>query len=283
MTQEVGEIGRMSPGFRQGLAEPLLCGWRNRHLVRRLVARDFNARFRGAVFGRIWAGAAPMLMLLIYTYAFDLFIQPQWQAVVTDRNVIPLTYYSGLMAFQFLIDAVVRAPNLIRENAVYVKRVVFPVEIFAWVLSGSVAIRLAISFAVFLLFHLALAGLPRPSVALMPLALLPLALMTTGFVWFLAGIGTYIRDVGLAVIVLSPVVMFVSPIFYPLSAAPESARAFLFLNPLTLPIEAMRAAMFERPFEHWPAMAVYCLLSVVILVAGHRFFMRVRPGFADVL
>ena len=265
------------------LAAPAVCLWRHRNLARRLVRRDIEARFRGTVLGKIWAVIAPLLMLGVYTFVFGVLIQPQWQAAVNDRFTVPLIYFSGLILFQFFLDVFSRAPALIRDNAVYVKKVVFPVEIFAWIVVGSALFRLLIGFAMLVGFHLLLKGLPPVWLVMIPLFLAPLALISAGLVWFLAGLGTYVRDVSQVVQVLTPVMMFISPVFFPLSAIPEPTRSVLYANPLSFPIEAVRSVLFGGGFTNWSGLAAYALGAVIVAGLGYRFFMRVRPGFADVL
>ena len=249
-----------------------------------MVHRDFDARFRGTALGRVWAAIAPFLMLIVYTIVFGLLIQPKWQDDISDKLIIPLIYYSGLVVFQFFMDVMSRAPTIIHENHVYVKKVVFPVEIFAWTIVGSGFIRFVINFVSLLVFVIVLRKLSFTGVLFMPLFIVPLAILSAGLVWFLAGLGAYVRDVAHVVMVISPVMMFVSPVFYPLSAIPEPARTILCVfNPLSVPTEALREALFEGAFHNWPGLAAYWLVALAVAVLGYRFFMRVRPGFADVL
>lgn len=265
------------------MAAPFSCAWRHRNLVRRLIQRDFEARFRGTVLGTVWAGAAPTLMLIVYTIVFGLLVQPQWQAEVTDKSIIPLVYFIGLIFHQFLLDTISRAPNIIRENSVYVRKVVFPVEIFAWTLVGSAVVRFLISYLILIVFFLILQHRLPLGLLAMPLFMIPLVVMAAGLVWLLAGFGTYVRDVSQAIAVFSPILMFVSPVLFPLSSVPEPFRALFYLNPISIPVEAMRAALFGASFAGWAGVALHLLAALSIATLGLRFFMRVRPGFADVL
>ena len=78
--------------------------------------------------------------------------------------------------------------------------------------------------------------------------------------------------------------MFISPVFFPLSAVPEPlASVLLLLNPLTFPLEQMRAALFGAGFHAWFGLAVYAVAALLVASLGYRFFLKVRPGFADVL
>jgi lipopolysaccharide transport system permease protein len=235
------------------------------------------------VLGGVWAGIAPTLMLCVYTIVFGVLVQPQWQQDIADKTLIPLIYFTGLIFYQFLLDAISRAPNIIREHSVYVRKVVFPVEIFAWTLIGSAVVRFLISYAILIVFFLLLQrSLPLGLLA-MPVIMAPLVVMAVGLTWFLAGLGTYIRDVGQAVAVFSPVLMFVSPVFFPLASVPEPFRPLFYLNPISLPVEAMRALLFAGSSINPAAIAAYAAIALLIAAVGYRFFMRVRPGFADVL
>jgi lipopolysaccharide transport system permease protein len=77
--------------------------------------------------------------------------------------------------------------------------------------------------------------------------------------------------------------MFLSPIFYPLSAVPEPFRNFLYINPLTLIAEQVRAVLFHGLMPDWRALAIYALLAWLFAGTGYFFFMRARMGIADVI
>jgi lipopolysaccharide transport system permease protein len=113
--------------------------------------------------------------------------------------------------------------------------------------------------------------------------MLPLLLLILGFSWFLASLGVYLRDVSQITVLAVNALMFVSPIFFPLSALPEQYQDILLLNPLTQEIEMMRGALiWGRP----PELMVYCPYLVVtglIAIMGFAWFQKTRKGFADVL
>lgn len=90
---------------------------------------------------------------------------------------------------------------------------------------------------------------PGWQLVLLPLALLPFLLCVTGLAWFLAGLGVYVRDIGQFVQFLLVLLLFISPVFYPLSSLPPVMQPYLYLNPLTIPVEMVRAILSMLPIR----------------------------------
>ena len=89
-------------------------------------------------------------------------------------------------------------------------------------------------------------------------------------------------DCGL-VPVVAQALMFFGPVLYPASALPEWVRGWLFLNPVTLIIEELRAVLFDGRPPDWPALGLYTLVALLVLLLGYALFRRLRPAFADVM
>jgi lipopolysaccharide transport system permease protein len=140
-----------------------------------------------------------------------------------------------------------------------------------------------ISILVLLVFMLVLEGALHWSVVLFPLIVLPLLLLTMGISWALASLGTYIRDIGHAIGIILMAMMFVSPIFYPASAFPESYRMFFYLNPMTFIIEQSRAVLLWGDMPNWEGLGIYFAVSLFVAWLGFAWFQKTRRGFADVL
>jgi lipopolysaccharide transport system permease protein len=121
------------------------------------------------------------------------------------------------------------------------------------------------------------------TVILFPLVLVPLVFATMGCAWFLAALGVYVRDIGQVTGMCTTALLFVSPVFYPVSALPEKYQGWLNLNPLTFFIAASRKTLIfgEVPdIAQWGIMLVCGMLTAWI---GHAWFQKTRRGFADVL
>jgi len=258
--------------------------YRNRALILTLVQREVLGRYRGSIMGMLWSFFNPVLMLAVYTFVFSVVFQARWGVGVGDsKAAFALIMFAGMLVFNLFAECISRAPTLILNNASYVKKVVFPLEILPWVSFGAACFHAIISLGVWVLFFLFVFGLPKPTMLLFPLVLLPLVLLTMGFSWLLASLGVYLRDVAQIVGIVVTICMFLTPIFYPLTAIPEAYRGALYLNPLTLIIEQTRDLLIFGKGMAWKQYAVLTLSSAIIAWLGFAWFQKTRKGFADVL
>lgn len=257
--------------------------WRNRALVGMLAKRDALGRYRGSALGILWSFFNPLLMLAVYTFVFSGVFKARWAVGSGSTGEYALVLFAGLLIFTLFAECLTRAPSLILTNVNYVKKVAFPLEILPWVTFVSALFHLAIGLGVWLLFYVILFGTPPATAFMLPVVLLPLALIVMGLAWFLAALGVYLRDVAQVVGIATSALIFLSPIFYPLSALPEKLRPILFLNPLTLAVEQTRGVLVWGQLPDGAAFGIFLAVGVVIASLGFAFFQKTRRGFADVL
>lgn len=255
----------------------------NRSLIYNLAKREVVGRYRGSAMGLMWSFFNPVLMLAVYTFVFSVVFKARWAGGSESKTEFALVLFAGLLVFNLFSECVNRAPALILSNANYVKKVIFPLEILPLVALCSAAFHFGISFIVWLLFYLIFFGWPPMSVVWLPLILLPLILMTVGLSWLLASLGVYLRDVGQIIGVVTTILMFVSPIFYPIAALPEKYHPFMHISPLTVVVEQARDVMIWGRSVDWPLWGLSMILSSVIAWLGFAWFQRTRKGFADVI
>ncbi len=255
----------------------------NRNLIYSLVKREVVGRYRGSVMGLLWSFFNPVLMLAVYTFVFSMVFKARWVGGSESKTEFALVLFAGLMVFNLFSECVNRAPGLILGNVNYVKKVVFPLEILPVVALGSAAFHLLVSLIVWLIFYLIFFGVPQVTILLLPLVLLPFVLMTLGLSWLLASLGVYLRDVSQIIGLVTTVLMFLSPIFYPIVALPEKYRPFMQISPLTFVVEQARDVMIWGNDMDWRLWAFYLLLSSLIAWLGFAWFQKTRKGFADVL
>jgi lipopolysaccharide transport system permease protein len=258
--------------------------WRQRGILRQFVQRDVAARYRGSAVGLLWAFLNPLIMLAVYTFVFGYLFQAD-KSALTRASLTKTAFdiFAGLIAFNLFADCLNRAPGLIVGNANFVKKVVFPLEILSWMAVGSAFFNALMSL---LVLELAGAVLGKPlhwTFLLAPLVLLPLALVVGGVTLFLSSLGVYLRDVGQVVGNLTMLLMFLSPVFYPASNLPAWLRPYFYLNPLTLPIQELRAVALYGQTPDWLPLAAYSALSLTAAWLGFAWFQKSRKGFADVL
>ncbi|MDO9312581.1 MAG: ABC transporter permease [Nitrosomonas sp.] len=252
-----------------------------------MVKREVIGRYRGSFLGILWTFVNPVLMLAIYTFVFGVVfkirLDPQNTDIYDDKFAFALLLFTGLILFNLFSECLSRSPGLVLANVNYVKKVIFPLEILSLVSLGSALFHAGISFLVLFTFMLVIDHPIHWTLIFLPIILLPLLLLILGLSWMLASIGVYVRDIGQFIGLILTMLLFLSPIFYPASALPESVRDYLFLNPLSFVIEQARAVTLYGQLPDWSGLVVYYMLASIVAWAGLIWFMKTRKGFADVL
>lgn len=265
------------------LASPCSVLLHNYDLIHALATRDIDSRVRGTALGKVWIVFGPLFMLAVYTLVFGLILNSRWQDRTDEPFLFPLIYFSGLILFNFFFESMSRATTLMRENQSFINKIVFPLEVFSYAIVASSLVRFAIGFAILAIFYLPIRGVPPIAALTYPILLLGLGLFALGATLSMAALSVFLRDLAHLMQPLSMLLIFLSPLFYPLDRVPEGLRSFVLINPLAYPLEATRNALF---FGEWPSLVpVLCYLSLGWLsaVVGYALFMRLRPGFADVI
>jgi len=255
----------------------------NRELIIALIRRDAFGRYRGSFMGVIWSFITPILMLMVYTFVFSSVFKMKWSASSDSNLEFSLIMFSGLIVFNLFSECANRSPGLIISNVSYVKKVIFPLEILSVTMLGSAVIHMSINFTVWLIAYFILFGAPPLTIFLLPIVILPLLLIILGISWFLASLGVYIKDITQFIGMLITILMFLSPIFYPVSSIPESYRSLLQLNPLTQVLENVRGVLFWGNVPNIYSWTQFFIISVLVSWIGYAWFQITRKGFADVL
>lgn len=257
--------------------------WLHRELLSQLSKQEISSRYRGTYLGILWSFLTPVFLLTTFTLVFGVIFRARWGLENEGRLDFALVLFCGLAVFNVFAEVVNRAPFLISSQAQYVKRIRFPIEILPVTVLASAAANAIISFFVIALVLLAFRGNFHWTAFLIPLVLVPLFLLCLGLGWFLASFGVFVRDVGQVIGIVTMGILFLSPVFYPVSAIPEWLRAFYRFNPLTLVIENTRAVLIWGNLPDWRALIVGLVTTSVVAVVGYAWFQRTRGGFADVL
>jgi lipopolysaccharide transport system permease protein len=265
------------------ITELLASQWRNRQLIVQLIKREVQGRYRGSVMGMAWSFFTPLVMLAVYTFVFSVVFKTRWGDSGESKTNFALILFAGLIVYGFFSECILRAPSLITANVNYVKKVVFPLEILPTVAVGSALFHATISLAVLLIAQLALNQRLPWTVIVFPLILVPLVLGTIGLAWLLSALGVYLRDIAQSVGIFTTVLLFLSPLFYPISALPESYRVWLHVNPLTFIIEESRNALIFGRTPSIVGLVASLVMSTAVCVGGFWWFQKSRKGFADVV
>jgi lipopolysaccharide transport system permease protein len=259
--------------------------WRNRQLISQMTRREVVGRYKGSALGLAWSFFNPVFMLTVYTFVFSEIFQSRWGGIGGDnsKTQFAVVLFVGMIVLGLFSEVLNRAPVLIVTNVNYVKKVVFPLEILPVIAMGATLFHSLISLGVLLAAFALFNGYLHWTAIFTPLVLLPLVIMTLGLAWMLASLGVFLRDVGQTIVIITTVLMFLSPVFYPVAAVPERFRPFIMANPLTFIIEQGREVLIWGHFPNWIGLGIYTFTATIVAWAGYAWFQKTRKGFADVL
>ncbi len=245
--------------------------------------REIVGRYQGSVMGLLWSFLNPVFMLAVYTFVFSVVFKARWGAGEESRGQFAVVLFAGLIVHTLFSEVLNRAPQLILGNANYVKKVVFPLEVLPVVQLLAAAFHALVSIVVLLAAQWVFNGGVPWTVVLLPVVALPLLALTLGVAWMLSSLGVFVRDVGQTTVLATSVLLFLSPIFFPINALPANFQVWMHLNPLTFIIEQVRAVLVWGQQPDWIGLVQYSIAAVLIGWLGFAWFQKTRKGFADVL
>jgi len=257
---------------------------RNRYLILQMTKREVIGRYKGSVLGVMWSFFNPLLLLMLYTFVFSVVFKARWGGDLTEsKSQFAILLFVGMIVHTLFAETLNRAPSLILSNVSYVKKIVFPLEVLPVVALGTSLFHAFVSVVVLICAIFIVNGHLQWTIIFLPLIFLPLVILILGISWAIASLGVFLRDAAQPIGMLMTVLMFASPVFYPITALPEFIRPWLMLNPLTFVIEQARAVLIYGIVPDWTGVLIYCLVAVVFCWVGYAWFQKTRKGFANVL
>jgi lipopolysaccharide transport system permease protein len=234
--------------------------------------------------GVMWSFFNPLCLLVIYTFVFSVVFKARWGVELHDsKSKFAIMLFAGMIVHSLFAETLNRAPGLILNNVSYVKKIVFPLEILPVVAIGAAIFHAIVSVLILVTAYLLINGSVQWTIIFLPIVLAPLILLILGGAWGLSSLGVFLRDVAQPISMIMTVLLFASPIFYPITALPESIRPWIMLNPLTFIIEQTRAVIVLGQMPDWGGLTLYSLAAAVIAWTGFAWFQKTRRGFANVL
>ncbi len=259
----------------------------NRHLISQMTKRDVIGRYRGSFIGIGWSFLHPLLMLAVFTFVFSVVFQTKWGVPVEGqeegKGFFAIVLFIGLIMHSFLSEILTRSPGLILNNVNYVQKVIFPLEVMPWISVLSALIHSGISLIVWVVAYLILVGIPGWQIVFLPLVMIPLVTLALGIAYLLASIGVFLRDIGQTMGIISSVLLFLSPVFFPIERLPETFQTLFLINPLTFIIQQAREVLIWKAMPDFYGLLIYMIVASVVFLLGFAWFQKTRKGFADVL
>jgi lipopolysaccharide transport system permease protein len=251
-------------------------------LVWELIKREFSGRYQGSFGGLVWSFIHPLFLLTVYTIAFGVILKAKWgfSGSTTDYA---LMLFAGLIVFNAFSEVLSKSPTLITSNPNFVKKVVFPLELLPVITVATALIHAMIGLFVWVIAYTLLMGVPRPTLLLFPLVLVCFVPVLLGVSWLLSSAGVIVRDISQLTGMMNHALLFLTPIFYSIDAAPPLLQYLLMINPLTFIVEQFRLVLFYGQMPVMKALAIYFLLASFFAWISYAFFKRLRPTFADMV
>lgn len=251
-----------------------------------LIEREIQGRYRGSLLGIVWSMLTPLFMLGVYTFVFGVLMQSRWATGEGSQSTMgqyAVILFIGLMVFQMFSEVINRSASIVSANTNLVKKTIFPLNILVPVGLGAALFHFLVSLLILAVFVWFEFGRIPITVLYVPLVLLPFCMLVLGLGWFIASLGVFIRDIGQILGTVTTALMFLSPVFYPLSRLDDWMRSLIYLNPITLPMQQLRQVIIWGETPDVFSFLVYSAVALVIFISGLWWFNKTRDGFADVL
>ncbi len=246
-------------------------------LFRTLWLRDFSAQYRRAKFGIGWAVIQPLFYMSVFV-GLRMFLN-----IPSDGLPYPVFVFSALMPWLYIVNALNRSGNSVLANGDIIKKIGVNRFVFPLVSASLPLIDLAVMalgmFALMIVFDAPFG----PALLWLPPLFVLLAAFAVGLGLLICAIGTYVRDILVALPVVLQAFLFVSPIVYPIELVPEAVRPLYLLNPLVGLLESFRSVLGRGMAPESDMLLGPLVCTVVIWLIAIPLYRNLSRYFADVL
>lgn len=243
-----------------------------------LVWRNLKVRYKQTAIGGLWAIIQPLFSMIIFTIFFG-----KMAKIPSEGVPYAIFSYSGLLLWTYFSGAITAASNSLIGDEKLVSKTYFPRILIpsASTLSGL----LDYAFASVILAGLMIYYKTVPSIYifLIPVIVFFTWMIAAGFGYFLSALNVKYRDIRHAVPFFVQLLIFITPVIYPVSIAPEKYRWILMLNPMTGLIDAHRAVVLGHQAIDWFSFGMSIALAIIIFILGSTYFKSTEKFFADVI
>lgn len=251
--------------------------WNYRELLFTFVKRDLTVRYRQTIIGGIWAIIQPLTTMVIFSFFFGYLAK-----ISGDGVPYPVFSYSGLVLWIYFANALSAASGSVVGAAGLFTKVYFPRLIvpLAASMTGIVDyfIALLILFGLMAFYQI----MPPLIIVFLPLLVLLTWFLATGIGFWLSAINVKYRDVGFIMPFFIQLMMYMTPVIYPVSIAPNY-KHILALNPMTGIIETHRAILLGIRDVNYTSLLFSVVITIIIFITGAIYFRSVERKFADIV
>lgn len=253
--------------------------WFYRELLYIFVWRDIKVRYKQTVLGILWAVLQPFLTMIVFTVFFG-----RLAKVPSEGIAYPVFVYAGLLFWSYYTTAVSSTSNVLLENENIIKKVYFP----RLILPAAAALTPVIDFGFSFIILLALMAYYHVAISLVSLLIVPfLVIMTfltaSGLGLFLSALNAKYRDIRYVLPFFIQLLLFVTPVIYPVTLVSQTYRWILFINPMTGVVSLGRSALLGVPLGEIHLFVLSFGVSLALFIFGVIYFRSTERFFADII
>lgn len=257
--------------------------WRYKYLLTMFIRRDLVAVYKQTILGPLWFVIQPILTTLTFVVIFGNIAK-----ISTDGLPKILFYLAGITVWNYFSETLTQTSQTFITNASIFGKVYFPRLVMPLSKVFSGLIKFAIQFGLFLLVLLYFwisGSAVKPNLLeillVTPIVVFIMAGLGLGFGLILSALTTKYRDLIFLITFGIQLLMYATPVIYPLSSIGPKYAWLLAANPMSWLVEAFRSAYLGAGVLSWPGLAYSFGFMVVILMLGTLIFNRVEKTFMD--
>lgn len=252
---------------------------RYKELLSTFVWRNIKVRYKQTAIGVAWAVLQPLLTMIIFSVFFG-----RLAKIPSDGIPYPIFVFAGLLYWNLFSSALTNASSSMVESSAMIQKIYFPRLILPLSAILTPMIDFAISFVV-------LAGVMAwyrfipgwHGIVLLPLFMGMTIFSVLGLGLWLCSLNVKYRDVRYALPFFIQILLFVTPVIYPVSIIPQRFQWIAYLNPMTGVITAARSSLLGNASVDWTLLAISFVTSIVLFLFGLWYFKKTEQFFADVI
>lgn len=256
--------------------------YKDRELIRILTWRDFVSKYKGSFFGLFWSIVQPLVMMLLYTLVFSIFFKIRFNSSDSPFH-FSVYLLCGLLPWISFSEGFNQSANLIRANMNLVRKVIFPLEILPLSVTLVTIIQQVIGIVILIPLAIIVSNRLHWTILFTPLVMLLQILLSIGVNWLWSSFSIYIPDLRQVTNILTLIIMFLTPIFYPEEIIPHKATIIIKLNPLAHIIKMYRQIFLDGTLPSLPEYLITGLFCLLTFLLGYKWFMRTKNSIPDFL
>ncbi len=251
-------------------------------LALNLFKMNVRDRYLGSSLGSFWAIANPLFMLALYTFVFGFVFKVRLPGADTTMGYV-IWLIIGYGPWIATIEAIMASSTSVVGAAVVVKNMAFKTELLPISAAFVGLISLGVSLF-FLLVLMTIAGnIPDWHIVWLPLIVALQFFLIVSLGLWLSAINVFMRDLSIALPNMLTIIMFMTPIFYPMQSMPILVQKLSFANPFYLIADAYRGVLMQHTSPSLAGMSYIFLLALTIFYFGLAAFRRAKGYFDSAL